>query len=144
MNEKDIAKLTKAGYKPGLLKFKEVVREKSQTLQEFLYLLLSEYNVQYATVKAADGVKVCNPNKLRSLGDIYLICSYYFPGVRLETVKETLLNFKEDLVGHKCGDIKRRVYVHRKARPGFVQSGKGEKDEFGETIEYKGAEGIYV
>lgn len=136
MHKEDTISLEKAKYTTELLKFEGVVREKKQNLESFIYTLLTKHVTNNNTVVAVTGEVCCGKGKLRSLGDIFRICSYYYPGVRLATVKSTLLNFGSDLVGHYCGTVKRRVYTHSEVKPGFIQSGKYSRDEFGDSIEY--------
>lgn len=136
MHKDDIATLGKAKYNASLCKFEDVTRKSKQTLSEFIYDLLTKHNQHKQTVVVDTGKVCCSIKRLRSLGDIFLLCSYYYPGVRLKTVKDALLAFGDNLVGHHCGTIKRRVYTHKHTKPRFVQSGKGIKDEFGDCITY--------
>lgn len=74
----------------------------------------------------------------RSLGDIHEICEYYYPGVELDYIKKVLLSFGEDLVGHKCSTINKRIFRLR-THPNYKdwsQLSEGEKDEYGELIIY--------
>lgn len=54
----------------------------------------------------------CNPNKLRSLGDLFLITKQYFPEITLkEVMKELAFNVVEKIYTVIwCPDIKKRVF----------------------------------
>ncbi len=77
------------------------------TLADFLYLFLTKLN-PYRTTLYDSGEQQCSNNRERSLGDITSICQTYYPNVTQDEVKEVLLNFGGDLVGHFCGTISKK------------------------------------
>jgi hypothetical protein len=98
-------------------------------------LFLVKFNNKYDTYHGK--TKQCDKGKHRSLGDIHLVCNTYYPGTKQEEVKEILLNFGSNLVGHRCKTIGKRVYSHEDLHPWFTQYSKNVKDEYGDTITYK-------
>lgn len=121
------------------LYFKEYNHEKDLPLKDFLYEFFTNLNENYHTRYLENDKIQCYPNHTRSLGDIHAICATYYDGITREQVKEELLDFGRDLVGHYCGDINKRVYSIRQApdREDWDQLGFGRLDEYGDPIEYK-------
>ena len=122
-----MSKLLLEGYK----------HDEKLSLKEFVEKFLTEFNYHYNTINE-EGDYMCGTERHRSLGDIYLICSSYYPEVNREIVKETLLGFGEDLVGHYCPTISRRVYSLQYApnKSTWKPCSTGLKDEYGDDIYY--------
>jgi hypothetical protein len=112
-------------------------KHKKCKLEVFLYRFLTVYNATYCTYYSNTGSRQCLPRRGRSLGDIHLICRSYFPTVKRETVKNALLNFGTNLVGHYCSHISKRVYEHRHLKKWYDRCSSGRNDEYGDKITYK-------
>ncbi|MFW5889305.1 MAG: hypothetical protein ACOCUD_02885 [Bacillota bacterium] len=110
------------------------------SLRDFLFDFFTTANEEHYTMEITkDGEhKIqCSPGKIRSLGDIHRICTTYYDGVTRKQVKEELLNFKKDLVGHYCPDIHKRVYSLKAVHPDWCQECSCGNDEYGDPITYR-------
>lgn len=114
---------------------KNYVHNPELSLVEFIYLFLTKFNRKYSTFEGE--TFICDTYRSRSLGDITAICNGYNYETIKEEVKEILLDFGKNLVGHYCSGINKRVYEHKKLRSSWVQSNEGYKDEYGDTIDYR-------
>ena len=150
IHPEDRAMLKRAGYDTSKLFLRDPNKPtkifkppKQMSLDEFVYMLLWKYNHDYCTMNE-DCLVECFPHSSRSLGDIFRIAATYYPRARLWQIRDILLNFKDELVGHFCSDIGRRVYELKKNRYSWSQmtcgAYEGEesitKDEFGVPIFY--------
>jgi len=54
----------------------------------------------------------CNPSRRRSIGDIFLIVTYYFPEITLKELFQGLFNLMKEkyITSDYCTQIKKRVY----------------------------------
>jgi len=115
------------------LSLKDYTHNEELSLVEFIYLFLVKFNEEHETINEENKITtdIC---KLRSLGDIFAISNTYYPDSTMEEVKEILLNFGYNLVGHFCEDIAKRVYLHRHLHVDSQQldSGDHEYDEYDE------------
>lgn len=110
----------------GLKLDSDFVHNKKESLKDFIKNLILTYFNNYNTLHI-DNSLYCGRHKYRSLVDIFLVSKHYYPNCTLEEVKNILLSF--DIVGHICGEIRRRVY---KIRPysGWNLLSIDDKDEF--------------
>ena len=107
---------------------------KGLTLKEFIEWYLIKGWGLYATVDAHTNGEKTPVGRYRTLGDIFRVCYNYYPEATLIEVRRHVL--KHYIVGHKCDDIHRRIYVSSKAMPGWQQRSIGKHDEFGFKIYY--------
>ena len=117
--------------------YKSLIHDDTLTLTEFIFHFLTDYNQNYNTVDEEGNIQ-CYSGKHRSLGDITEICKSYYDTDR-EEVKEILLNFGSDLVGHYCPDIYKRIYELKgiKDHDNWEQQGTYRNDEYDNPIEYR-------
>lgn len=119
-------------------KLEKYTHDERLTLIDFIYLFFVKLNDKFSTVDPEnDDYLICHSGRSRSLGDIYKICKYYYPTTTIEEVKELLLDFGTNLVGHFCNDIDRRVYSIKAKWRNWGSYGDHREDEFGEPIEYR-------
>lgn len=107
-------------------------------LEQFLKEYFKNMNNSFPTVDSKNN-RICDAQKLRSLGDIYRICKYYYPNVTLEQVGSILNkrrvnpHYTKEKIPFSpswiCGTIKRRVYFVSTGYRGYDNY----KDEFGRT-----------
>ena len=107
---------------------------KRLTLKEFVEWYLTKGWKLYATIDAHTNGEKTSAGMYRTLGDIFRVCYNYYPEATLIEVRRHVL--KHYIVGHKCSDIHRRVYVASKAEPCWQQQSIGKYDEFGFKIYY--------
>lgn len=88
--------------------------KKGLTLKEFLINFFTEYNNEYQTIYKDTKELQTDVGKRRSLGDIFLICKYYYPDVTLKEVVKILYNDLfadiERFRSSACSMIKKRVF----------------------------------
>ena len=100
-----------------------------------VYLFLTKLNNNYDTFNEHDNIQ-CYKGKHRSLEDIANICKTYY-NTNPDEVKQILLNFGDNLVGHYCNTIHKRVYEHKHLYYYWTQENSGKNDEFGLPILYE-------
>lgn len=119
---------------PGLLR-----NRKTQTLESFLTKFFIEWNVEKITIFVDDSTEQTGINKRRSLGDIYIICKYYYPNCTLKEVLTLLyVTLNNNLTGFRtsyCHTIKKRVWYYSEHSQN-LQSGKDTIDEFNHALIY--------
>jgi len=139
MTEADKSELERAGYKVRKLFLCSYAHNRKMPLKTFIERFLLVYNSMYPTCYVAgygSVVKQCSIDRSRSLGDIFMLCDYYYDDITINEVKSTLLSFGTSLVGHFCSGINRRIYELSPKMYAWEQCNKGEYDEFGDVIEY--------
>ena len=105
------------------------------SVDEFIVLFMTTLNDAHDTLDE-EGALHTGIKRLRSLGDIYNICKTYYPDVTAEEIKEKLLSLGSQLVGHYCGNIKKRIYAHLHNYPGYCQISTEYHDEYGNNVSY--------
>lgn len=82
------------------------------TLESFIILFINEYKDYYDTYEENTNRYICNRGKRRSLGDIYLICKYYFPECGIENVLKILIKLllRGTIQGSYCNTIHKYVF----------------------------------
>jgi len=90
------------------LKFDVFKRKKTETFEEFIKLFF-ERNAEFATVWSNTGYEQTSKGRRRSLGDIFMICKYYYPNISLETIIRWLYG-KDTPGGRYCGTVDKRVF----------------------------------
>jgi len=103
-------------------------KESDQPLDKFLAKLLKEYFRNYTTVYAKDETHQCDGRKNRSLGDIFLVCKYYYPDTSLKTLKQLIFSTKfypesgysaDPICSIFCPNIKKRVFQFQSTKAGW-------------------------
>lgn len=108
---------------------------RQQSVDEFLQNFFETYNHERDTI-FADTLEVqTEKSKRRSLGDIFMLCRYYFPTCTLAEVLELLyVNFYENLPGFRtsyCNQINKRVWYLEDSDDENEQLNKSQTDEYG-------------
>lgn len=115
-----------------------------KTLQEFLINFINDYNNRFNTVYYNSGNTQTSCGRRRSLGDIYMICKFYFPNIELIDVVKLLYgeflttdvfkrpNTSKDLRTSYCSTINKRVWYSNTNN--FLIADEFHYDEYGNTI----------
>ena len=120
-----------------MLKLQGYKHNKELKLNEFIYLFLMKLNQEYDTYDEKDYMQ-CEARRSRSLGDITEICKFYYgEDITKEQVKEILMDFGSNLVGHYCGGMNKRAYGLRELKKNWIQMHTGKSDEYNEIIKYR-------
>jgi hypothetical protein len=77
----------------------------------------------------------CYAKKWRSVFDIWRHVKYFKPRITLVEVMNSLAEISDDLVGHYCTTIHRRVFMSKRPRDGYTLNCTISKDEFGLRLE---------
>lgn len=94
-------------------------------LEQFVIRFLTEWNNERATIYADDRTVQTPIKRRRSLGDIYMICKYYYPNVTVDEVARLLyVTLHTTLRGRgfrtsRCNQILKRVWY---VSPGISDS----------------------
>lgn len=107
---------------PRTIRLERLNRDRGrQTLQQFLIMFFEEYNREKATIyvdTADTNREVQTPiNRRRSLGDIFMICRYYYPTCTLREVLSLLYttlpnHFARGFRTSYCHTILKRVWYY--------------------------------
>jgi len=114
---------------PGLLK------KRKETLEKFIIKFFNEWNDEKDTIYVDSREVQTEAGCRRSIGDIYLICSYYYPKCTLKEVWTILYGlFKSTKIAgfrsSMCSQIKKRVFYSDPGDDSAIYN-KSEKDEYG-------------
>lgn len=108
-----------------------------ETLEEFLKNFFTTYNNEHATIYVANKSEQTSTNRRRSLGDVFLICKYYYPTCTLQEVVKFLFKaFPGKFKGFRssfCNTIKKRVFYYAEGAGLLFQD---VVDEYGKDNEY--------
>lgn len=112
-----------------------------KTLEEFLINFYKEYNKNHQTIFVDDKTVQTDVNKRRSLGDIFIICKYYYPTCTLKEVINTLYNVLPVKItnGYRqsfCSTIKKRVFYYQPETYTENYMQQGRDDEYGNSVDF--------
>jgi len=107
----------------------------NMSLKDFIYKFWTDWNENLATQRMSGSIH-CMSGKGRSITDLFLLANYYYPDVRYQEVKDTVLAFGLGLRGHFCPDVERRICSHIDIRSSWGMYSSDELDEFGNYIYY--------
>lgn len=119
---------------------KDVGQKRTETLTEFLVKFFQEWNKTKPTIYVGSGRQQTGTNRLRSLGDIYMICKYYYPTVTVKDImKELCVTLPALISGMNvsyCSEIYKRVWTHYTATgeykyPSIATYENHRRDEWG-------------
>jgi hypothetical protein len=108
-------------------------------LSSFIYTFLNINNSRYCTY--TDKLNyICDLYRRRSVGDIFLICRYYYPKCTLEEVQIELLKLVQNgkISGSYCNTILKYVYYI-----GSTNQGYNNKLEFIEHFKFRDMQEVY-
>jgi hypothetical protein len=118
---------------PGLLK-----NRKTQTLPDFLRTFFTDYNTNKDTIFVDNRDVQTAAGKRRSVGDIFMICRYYYSTCTLSQVYDILLNqlpisMPSGFRTSKCSTISKRVWYYDATKES-AQKDLNSIDEYGNKI----------
>jgi len=119
---------------PGLLR-----NRKTQSLSGFLRAFFTDYNTNKDTIFVDNRDVQTAAGKRRSVGDIFMICRYYYPTCTLSQVYNILLNYLPTIMpsGFRtsyCSTINKRVWYYDATKES-AQKDLNSIDEYGNKIE---------
>lgn len=120
------------------VRLRGLLKKRQEGLSEFLVKFFTKWNVEKPTIYLVEKSIQTDPGKRRSIGDIYLICKYYYPTCTIDEVADIVYNeLFQDVPRFRsciCSQIKKRVfYVGSANQPSQIHNAET-KDEFGLTV----------
>lgn len=106
-----------------------------KTVEEFVEKFLSDYSKKYDSIYL-NRKSQCSKGKRRSLGEIFMICRYYYPTCTLKQVFKALHKLVETKRGYVtswCRQTERRMWYYAKGRENYVYN-TGRIEEYGYTF----------
>lgn len=107
------------------------------TLEEFLQKFFVTYNNEHPTIYVESKKEQTSVSRRRSLGDIFLICKYYYPECTLKDVVQILfVTFPakiKDFRSSYCHTIKKRVFYYALGEGRLFQDNV---DEYGKDNQF--------
>lgn len=109
-------------------------------LQGFLIKFFKEWNAEKRTIYKDDSSLQTPVGRRRSLGDVYILCKYYFPEVTLKEVIEQLYVELPKIITRgyrscKCGQIHKRVWYYQEGGDNAYNN-SSDQDEYNNTREW--------
>jgi hypothetical protein len=125
---------------PRPIRLEKTKRKRKETLHEFLIKFLTDWNDEKDTIYADDKSRQTKAGKRRSLGDIFMICKYYYPDITLEEVLYELyvgLNeyFTSGYRSSYCFAMLKRTFYYDEDAKNAVYN-KTHNDEYGNPYRY--------
>ena len=125
---------------PIPIRIKGLLRKRKETVEEFLIKFFTDWNLEKETIYTNDSSIQTNSGKRRSLGDIYMICKYYYKDITLNEVLNLLYNVltKSVETGFRssyCTTIKKRVWYYLDGSNNQVYN-KDQDDEYGNEYNF--------
>ena len=127
------------------IRIRGLLRKRKETLQEFLIKFFTKWNIERDTIWVRTGETQTEADKKRSLGDIYMICKYYYPDC---TLNELILHLYDSLpeyfeevhdeTGFRtcvCQQIHKRVWWYEEGDANNVNH-KTTNDEYGKPYRF--------
>lgn len=114
-----------------------ITRVRRESLVDFLVKFFTNWNETRATVYIDDNSIQTEPEKRRSLGDIFMICKYYYPTCTLKEVAKALYvqlptTINPGFRTSYCNTIRKRVWYYDEEQANAVHD-QGQNDEFGKN-----------
>ncbi len=118
----------------------KTAQTRKETLQEFLAKVFTEWNDEKNTIYVDDKSIQTGTGKRRSLGDIYMLCKYYYPTVTIRDVLfELYVGLRDYFDSHYrtsyCHTINKRVWYYDEDAGSGIYN-KELNDEYGKKYNW--------
>lgn len=122
------------------IRLEKTKRARKESPHEFLISFFTSWNCEKNTLYADDNTIQTGAAKRRSLGDIFMICKYYYPEITLaEVIYELYIALKEHFGnGYRtsyCHMLNKRVWYFDADRKNLFYD-KTKYDEYGKPYRY--------
>lgn len=104
------------------IRLSRTLRKRKETLEEFLFKFFTEWNIadsEDAKITKWEDTdeEQCLAGRRRSLGDLYMICKYYYPTINLKDVLNVLYvklpaRMNQGWKSCICSEIRKRVWFY--------------------------------
>lgn len=120
---------------PRAIRVQGLLKRRKETLERFLIKFFTEWNLEKNTIYVDDSSIQTEAGRRRSLGDIYMICKYYYPDCTIEQIVGLLYNtlptkITDGFRTSYCHRILKRVWYYDNTRNNIVAD-KTRNDEYG-------------
>ena len=108
---------------PREIRLEKTLKNRNESLFTFISTFLMDWNNTRKTIYVDNKEMQTDIGKRRSLGDIYMICKYYYHACTLKDVLKILyidLSKHDGFVNSKCDDIHKRVWRYDKELPSIT------------------------
>lgn len=114
-----------------------VLKKRKETLEQFIVKFFTKFNLEKDTIFVNTLEVQTSHGKRRSLGDIYMICKYYYPDVTVEEIAKIIYT---NLRTHRlrssfCYNVKKRVWYYSETAESNVYD-EDVADEYGHKWKY--------
>lgn len=122
------------------IRLERLLKRRTETLQRFLERFFQDWNDDRNTIYVDDSSVQTEMGRRRSLGDIYMICKYYYPTCTLNEVLNLLYNVLPTSMPNGfrtsyCNTILKRVWYFDEDQA-TNQLDKTRNDEFGNNYQF--------
>ncbi len=122
------------------IRLERLLKRRTETLQRFLERFFQDWNEDRNTIYVDDSSVQTEMGRRRSLGDIYMICKYYYPTCTLNEVLNLLYNvlptsMPDGFRTSYCNTILKRVWYFDEDQS-TNQLNKTRNDEFGNNYQF--------
>lgn len=122
------------------LRVRGLLKKREETLKQFIIKFFTKWNPDKSTIFATKNPEIqCQPGRRRSIGDVFMICKYYYPRCTFKQVAQIvyvdLFNEVPKFRSSYCSVIHRRVFYVGTDTEQSVIYNKDQEDEFGNKFD---------
>lgn len=132
-NETEVRSQIESNFGDHKIRVQGLLKKRKESLRDFLIAFFEDWNERFNTIYVNTKEVQTDTGRRRSLGDIYMICKYYYPNCTLSEVFETLHDLCSNRQGFRtsyCYTINKRVYYYEGGSQNSIMN-TGQTDEFG-------------
>jgi len=134
-NETAVRERIERNFGNRTIRVQGLLKRRKETLRDFIINFFEDWNDQKNTIYVDNREVQTDPGRRRSLGDIYMICKYYYPNCTVGDVFNILRELCENESGYRsscCFTINKRVYYYDSGSSNNIFN-RNQTDEFGFT-----------
>lgn len=122
------------------LQHPSILRTRRESIPEFLVKFFTNWNVKRATLFTDNNEEQTSVNRRRSLGDIFMICRYYYPTCTLKEVAKALYVTLPTMINSGfrtsiCSTIHKRVWYYSYGNANNITN-QNSNDEYSKTYDW--------
>lgn len=137
--QKQIEKLILNEFSKENIRLEKLLKKRKEPIDEFLVNFFTKNNNDKKTIFVKSKEVYTDVKKRRSLGDIYMLCKYYYPDTTLKEVVDLLYKILPERIprfrSSMCNMIKKRVFYQGSLDQSSHFYNHSTPDEFNMTIE---------
>lgn len=120
------------------IRLERTLKKRTESLEEFIVKFFQKFNEDRNTIYVMSKKVQTDTGRRRSMGDIYMICKYYYPTCTLKEVAAILYRLIGTERGFRssiCSQIHKRVFYFSDSDANQLY-GKTTPDEYGKTTAF--------